>query len=53
MADEPESKTRWLEAWREKRRGRRARRRRVDAEKVTQAARSNKGDGMKWGGPMQ
>ena len=52
MAEEPKGKSGRLGKWREKRRDRRARRRLVDAAKVTQAARANKGEGMKWGGPM-
>jgi hypothetical protein len=42
-----------LAGWREKRRARGERRRQVDAEKVTNAARANKGDSARWGAPMR
>jgi hypothetical protein len=52
MAEEPKDKSGRLEKWREKRRTRAARRRRVAADKVTHATRGNKDDAMRWGGPM-
>ena len=50
MAEESKGKSSWLGKWRENRRERRARRRRVDAKKVAQAGRANVDDAMKRGG---
>lgn len=52
MAEEPKGKAGRLERWREKRRSRAERRRRVAAEKLTHATRGNKDDAARWGGPM-
>jgi hypothetical protein len=52
MAEEPKGKSGKLEKWRERRRTRVERRRRVAADKVTLATRRNKDDAARWGGPM-
>jgi hypothetical protein len=51
VAESVNTRARWLKGWRERRRDRRQRR--VDAHKVTQAARGNKDDAARWSGPMR
>jgi hypothetical protein len=53
MGEGGEGKSGLVAKWREKRRIRGERRRRVAADKVTQAARGNKDDAARWGGPMR
>jgi len=53
MAEEDKSKSGLIAKWREKRRIRGERRRRVAANKVTHATWSNKDHAARWGGPMR
>jgi hypothetical protein len=52
MAEEAKTKGGWVAKWREKRRVRGERRRRVAADKVTQGVRAGKGEASRHGGPM-
>jgi hypothetical protein len=53
MAEEPKGKPGFLEKWREERRVRSQKRRRVAADKVTQGVRAGKGEASRHGGPMR
>ena len=53
MGEEAKDKSGLIAKWREKRRIRGERRRRVAADKVTQGVRAGKGEASRHGGPMR